>query len=833
MLDRGSPREARVHLIYALERTGNDETPELPVFAEFGTLPEPPQQSTNALRILSDIGLTFELEGRFHSAERFYAHARTLGVWSYDLELRRVRNLIAIGDYSSALALLQIIGRDAAANAHVPKFFYELQIYSQLGNAELAERAFARLRGAHSSWMAKRLWPAVVRDSYLAAGYLLRGDLDEAEALYAELLATTERPYWRAVYRNRLTQIELARGKFFAALENTSQTIASLDDDKLGTGVPRTSPAVARAHHLAGRAARGLGDRVLAEYHLNQEVSLLRHMAGGDSSLTIPAHWELSGLAWARGDLEVALDSSHIVAKRSAADLYAAATFGGHLDRAQRSQALASRADYYVSLNVDEAPTDERAKTIAVDMLLAARGRAMLGYREFLEVARRRPLLRDSLRRLSLLVAKNSAKLYRRARGDRAPRRLLNVQYQRERRLAARSGYPLTVRASSERLTQELPTNTHVFIYARYQPYDPVSDTYGHAKYAGYRVSYGMIVAADLGTADVLDGQIQRYAHAIQRKQSLSPDRGERLYKALVAPLTEGVLEGDHLVVITDSTLASLPFSALPTDDGRYLIERHPVSYSLAVHLAIDWPDPVPDDGVVGFVNPQLSATAASVFDIDRDLPGTHEEASSLKAAHHDARILSKQDAAEVELRRMGGSHIIHIATHGFHRVMPTALPRRMLADEARLRRAPPLDPMQDVGFLLAPRGAYVGPRHDGVVSAMDVALMRFDRPALVFVSSCNSGSGTSYDGEGVLGLGRAFFLAGAPTTALAFWEVDDHATPALVAAFYEHLDRVHSPVIALTNAQRELAARFETNHPYYWANIFIYDRIPSQSAEG
>jgi CHAT domain-containing protein len=76
--------------------------------------------------------------------------------------------------------------------------------------------------------------------------------------------------------------------------------------------------------------------------------------------------------------------------------------------------------------------------------------------------------------------------------------------------------------------------------------------------------------------------------------------------------------------------------------------------------------------------------------------------------------------------------------------------------------------------------------------------------------------------GEGIIGLARAFQVAGARTLIASQWEIPDRATALLMAHFYERLAEGQSSVDALFQAQRTLAADPRYSHPYNWASFQI-----------
>ena len=101
------------------------------------------------------------------------------------------------------------------------------------------------------------------------------------------------------------------------------------------------------------------------------------------------------------------------------------------------------------------------------------------------------------------------------------------------------------------------------------------------------------------------------------------------------------------------------------------------------------------------------------------------------------------------------------------------------------------------------------------------------------------SGLGKVAGGEGVLGLQRAFQVAGAHTTVTSLWSVDDKATQQLMVRFYENRWEKKLPALeALMEAQRWMLAEgikrgmvrepvaetaaMPRTPPYYWAAFIL-----------
>lgn len=113
----------------------------------------------------------------------------------------------------------------------------------------------------------------------------------------------------------------------------------------------------------------------------------------------------------------------------------------------------------------------------------------------------------------------------------------------------------------------------------------------------------------------------------------------------------------------------------------------------------------------------------------------------------------------------------------------------------------------------------------DGFLSMSDIYALRLSSN-LVVLSACNTALGKDVRGEGLVGLTRGFFYAGASGVTASLWKVDDEATSNLMSHFYEGMfQRRLTPAAALREAQIAMWNQKRWRSPYYWAAFVIQGR--------
>ena len=138
--------------------------------------------------------------------------------------------------------------------------------------------------------------------------------------------------------------------------------------------------------------------------------------------------------------------------------------------------------------------------------------------------------------------------------------------------------------------------------------------------------------------------------------------------------------------------------------------------------------------------------------------------------------------------------------------------------------------------------------KEDGFLTASEVEELQLQANVTV-LSACQTGAGDLVTGEGVLGLSRAFLVAGSKAVVVSLWSVASKETKQLMVSFYSHLQAGLDPAVALRKAkldQNERGFKFvdrpdnnspkdsaspsstllqpinKWDHPYFWAGFIL-----------
>jgi CHAT domain-containing protein/Tfp pilus assembly protein PilF len=436
---------------------------------------------------------------------------------------------------------------------------------------------------------------------------------------------------------------------------------------------------------------------------------------------------------------------------------------------------------------------------------------------------------------------------------------------------------------TTEDIRQALPAGGVLIDLLEYDHFSPPSEGKGkgswHLRLAAFVVRKDQPVQrVDLGPVEPIAAAVNAWRQTYgsgKIGQDNSP--GTELRRLVWEPLAGLVKDASIVLLSPDGDLARFPWAALPgKEPGAYLLEERAVAVVPIPQLVpelLGTREPIPAQPsllLVGEVNfdaaPGVAADAAANRSAPRGegaagalqwspLPGTRAEVVAIKDSFQRRygrkavlTELREEEPTEEEVRRQISKHqYLHFATHGFF--APPQM-HSALAAASQTRGSPTTGPfsVQEVsgfhpgllsGLVLAGANQPVRPdQDDGILTALEVAELDLGGVELATLSACETGLGKSAGGEGLLGLQRAFQIAGARSVMATLWQVRDDAARSLMVDFYENLwKKKMSKLEALRAAQlamlrdgikrgMEIAGQPADPKrrlpPYYWAAFVL-----------
>jgi CHAT domain-containing protein len=356
----------------------------------------------------------------------------------------------------------------------------------------------------------------------------------------------------------------------------------------------------------------------------------------------------------------------------------------------------------------------------------------------------------------------------------------------------------------------------------------------------------------DLGTAAPIDALIQQTRKTVDdeiESGGLGGKRNERAYREAAGavrakvwdPLRSEFANSNLLLVVPDGDLNLIPFAAFPEGNGYWL------DHGQVIHLLSSEKDIVPVEvsgrksGLIAIGDPAFNSSGEelaaattrgpefkqttvginhgglSCDDFSKmlfhPLPESSAEIADISAQWHRAngsepaiQYLGQDATRERFLEEAVRGRVLHVATHAF-------LLSQSCGDG---------NPLLQSGLVFA--GAN-NSRESSLLTAQQIASLNLDGVDWAVLSACNTGGGALHDGEGVLGLQRAFRVAGARSVILTLWPVDDAVSRRYMHELYSQRFGAHATTAdAVWNASRKLLAEQraegKSTHPWYWAGF-------------
>ena len=402
-----------------------------------------------------------------------------------------------------------------------------------------------------------------------------------------------------------------------------------------------------------------------------------------------------------------------------------------------------------------------------------------------------------------------------------------------------------------------LPSDGALVEFQLYQPFDgrmPKEQRWGAPLYIALVLKPdGSISSIPLGPAAAIDAKVHQGLMASADGLSDTEAIWAQLSSQVIKPLLPKLIGSRQWFLSPDGELNRVPFAALaaPQQSGTSLgqavqlrllttgrellrLQQPAPPSSTAVVMAnpsYDRPGAKPEPATR--LNALTKATQRRSTELDNNqwkpLPGSEREGQQV-AKLLGSDLVRGFAATSTSLQRKQPPRVLHVATHGFfvadQESKPTEAMGSIQEDSPLLSSLRQEDPQLRSGLVFA--GANqpdLDPSDDGYLTAAEAVNLNLKGTELVVLSACSTGQGEVRTGEGVYGLQRSLAVAGARSTLLSLWKVDDAATAEFMVRFYQRLKDGEGRSEALATVQQEFRSGkvkspsgVNWSEPYYWA---------------
>ena len=313
----------------------------------------------------------------------------------------------------------------------------------------------------------------------------------------------------------------------------------------------------------------------------------------------------------------------------------------------------------------------------------------------------------------------------------------------------------------------------------------------------------------------------------------------KELYTHLWQPLDSLLYDTREIFLVPDGLLRQVAFGLLSPDGVETLMNKYDLNFLTRISSVIE------KHGEMG--KKSIALWGAADFGLDSatfkiintnytiesfqrgytknpwdSLPGTEKEVRSLNDTllkqGWETQVYTHADFNEPQITSFIQEKpyaVLHLATHGFFQPWEPGLPKNPMHRSGLV--------LSGANYTWVPDSTYqpLPAEQDGLWTAYEIAGLDLSETILVVLSACDTGLGDIHTSEGVLGLQRAFRIAGVRYVLMSLWKVPDEENP-FIPEFYKQLNVSQDPQKAFRKAQQILS---KSNHdPINWAGFMLIE---------
>jgi CHAT domain-containing protein len=284
-------------------------------------------------------------------------------------------------------------------------------------------------------------------------------------------------------------------------------------------------------------------------------------------------------------------------------------------------------------------------------------------------------------------------------------------------------------------------------------------------------------------------------------EEDISKKDLQKLHEILIQPISDLLPNqpDKHIIFIPQGDLFFVPFAALQDTKGQYLIEKHTIATAPSIQvLDLLYQRKQQNQGLVKDVlivgNPIMPSKPLQPGENPPEtfnLPGAEQEAKQIAGIFNTQALTGKAATETAIVQRMPQAKIIHLA-----------------ASNVRSKEG-------EFSDVLALGTSELD---DGWLTSEEIINLNL-KAELVVLSGNDTAIG-KVTNDGVIGLSRSFFTAGATSVIGSLWSVSDRETAFLMTEFYEELSKNPDKATALRQAMLTTMKKYP--NPMSWAGFIL-----------
>ena len=350
----------------------------------------------------------------------------------------------------------------------------------------------------------------------------------------------------------------------------------------------------------------------------------------------------------------------------------------------------------------------------------------------------------------------------------------------------------------------------------------------------GSEFAYVMVVTkedvnlVELGkSAGIEDLALELKEYVLTEDQKGYKQTAHKLYELLIQP-AEQFINGNELIIMADQALHYLPFELLLKEAPQHN------RYSRYPYLVHDY--------VFSYI-PSLTL-------LDEMHSRREENPKNLLALAPFSSEIEQKDKALMDHQYSDRANPLYLTQYETVTISSQFRSRSLISEYLNPQKAELLmgqnatfsrfleTDLSDYDFIHFATHAFINeqkpefsaillyPEEDnsGATYVGDIYNLELDAD-LVVLGACQTGMGSIFKGEGLIGFTRAFIYAGASNLAVSMWRVSDQPTAYLMIDFYDLIGQGYNYSEALRKAKLNMISNSQFANPINWAAFTLTGR--------